>query len=296
MKLLFFVLCLLSFKIYAQDGDSTAVETVDTDAIITNIKMRAESGSKSKYSLAFSLGYNTGGLEKPFDEKRPNLSGAAGATEFTSLNGSFSGKYTFDAQRSFFAGFGARWITPTEAKAPPGFDKVDADNPYVRYQYLYRWYGIQASLGLLQTLYTNSNLLKNGYVTQTSISQYNAYDFGGSKFSIGFIPYLNLGFFDKDTPQAKTTQSDYGFGMTPFIEYRVNDWINLHTNSNPLSFEHLRSNSGAHTYNRQTVIQTLAVGFALTRDVYLSPGVEWMVADPRIDRTRTWISATINIF
>ena len=285
-----FIALLFSLNAFAQEGE--------TDDIITNIKMRTESGSKSKYSMAFALGYNTGSLEKPFSEKRPNLSGAAGSTEFTSLTGSVSGKYTVDAQRSFFGGVGVRWITPLESGKPVGYrgQKVDADNPYVRYQYLYRWLGVQASLGFTQTMYTASDLLKNGYVTQSGLQQYNAFDFGGSAFTVGFIPYLNIGFFDKNTAAAKATQSDYAFGMTPFLEYRVNDWINVRTDSNPLSFEHLRSNQDAHTYKRQRVIQTLSVGFAVTRDVYISPGVLWIIEDPRNDRTTTWVSTNFNIF
>jgi hypothetical protein len=181
---------------------------------------------------------------------------------------------------------------------PPGYkgDKVDADNPYARFQYLYRWLGVQASLGVTQTVFTASDLQKLGYVTKTEVSQYNAYDFNGSKFSVGFIPYLNLGFFDQDDAASKAAQSDYAFGMTPFIEYRVNDWINLRSDSNPLAFEHIRSQTNFSTYNRQTVIQTFSVGFAVTRDIYISPGVLWIVADPRNDRTTTWISASFNIF
>lgn len=277
---------------------SFSEEATDTDELITNIKMRAESGSKSKYSLAFALGYNTGSLEKPFDEKRPNLSGAKGSTDFTWLNGTVSGKYSIDTQRSLFGGLGVRWITPTRWSTPAGYkgEKVDADNPYFRFQYLYRWLGIQASLGITQTVFTASDLLKLGYLTKTEISQYNAYDFGGSKFSVGFIPYLNLGFFDQDDLSSRKSQSDYAFGVTPFIEFRVNDWINLRSDSNPLAFEHIRSESDFSTYNRQAVVQTFSVGFAVTRDIYISPGVLWLVGDPRSDRTTTWISTNFNIF
>jgi len=297
MKLLFSLwAALIVINTHAQEAPVT--DKGDTDAIITNIKMRTESGSKSKYSLAFALGYDLGGLEKPFSEKRGNLSGSAGTTDYTKLSGNVSGKYTVDSQRSVFAGVGVRWITPTRAGNPPGYkgEKIDADNPYARFQYLYRWFGVQASLGFTQTVYTASDLLKKGYVTQSGISQYNAYDFGGSHFSVGFIPYLNIGFFDQDDAASKASQSDYSFGVTPFIEYRVNDWINLRTDSNPAAFEHMRSQSNFSTYNRQDVIQTFNVGFAVTRDIYISPGVLWVVKDPRSDRTTTWISANFNIF
>jgi len=293
-KLILIVTAVISVNIFAQQDEAPD----DVDALITNVKMRAETGSKSKYSLAFALGYNTGSIEKPFDDKRPNLSGAAGSTDFTSLTGSVSGKYTIDTRKSLFTGVGVRWITPTQTEKPAGYngDKFDAANPYLRYQYLYRWLGVQASLGLTQTIHTETNLRRNGYLTGTSISQYNAYDFGGSPFSVGFIPYINVGFFDKNSAAAKATQSDYSFGVTPFIEYRVNDWINLRSDSNPLAFEHMRSSADANTYNRQRVIQTFSVGFAITRDIYISPGVLWIVADPRSDRTTTWVSMNFNIF
>lgn len=297
MKYILVLLLCGGMQAFAEDAErGTNPEASDTDNIITNVKMRAESGSKSKYSIASSLSYNTGSLEKPFGEKRGNLSGAAGSTDYTSLTGSLSGKYTLNAQESLFGGFGVRWITPTSADTPKGHTKVDADNPYLKYQYLYRWLGMQASFVFSQSYYTNANQVKNGYVTGTAISQYTAYDFGGSRFSVGAIPYLNLGFFNKHSAAKKATQSDYGFGVTPFVEYRVTDRLNVRTDTNVASFEHIRSEENDHTYFRQRVIQTFSVGYAITRDIYISPGVLWVVADPRNDRTTTWISSSINIF
>ena len=43
----------------------------DIDNEITNARMRAESGSKSKHSISASLGYNGGSLNDAFSKTRP---------------------------------------------------------------------------------------------------------------------------------------------------------------------------------------------------------------------------------
>ena len=45
----------------------------DADEIITNKKMRAESGSKSKWSIGSALSYSGGTIETPLNEKRPEI-------------------------------------------------------------------------------------------------------------------------------------------------------------------------------------------------------------------------------
>lgn len=270
----------------------------DVDAIITNKRMRAETGSKSKFSLASSLSYSAGSVRTPFSNERPNLSAATGTTDVSALGGSLSLKYGLNTQSALFAGVGLRWLSPLYGQTPVGYNgnKFDVDNPYVNYQYLYRWAGIQSALTLNQTFYTNTNLTRGGYVTSWSVSQNNVYDIGTTGLTFGVNVYANLGYFDNHSPGAKAFQSDYAFGLVPALEYRLTDKISLRTDSNPLSFQHVRSARGAHTYQQQRWAQTLALGITVTRDVYLYPGIQWVVGDIRSERTATWVSANINMF
>src|SRR4051812_43788080 len=59
----------------------------DVDEILTNAKMRAESGSKSKYSLATAFSYSGGSIERPLSDHVPNLADATGSMPEAYLGG-----------------------------------------------------------------------------------------------------------------------------------------------------------------------------------------------------------------
>lgn len=64
----------------------------DADDVITNAKLRAESGSKSKYSISTAMNYNGSTLEKPFNEKRPNITSGAALDNVASIQGTIAAK------------------------------------------------------------------------------------------------------------------------------------------------------------------------------------------------------------
>lgn len=271
----------------------------DVDEIITNIKMRAETGSKSRWSIATAMGYSAGSVQKPMDAWRPNLSGVTGSTDATNFSGTVSVKYALNTKSSLFSGIGMRWITPFEGSdVPRGYngEKFDIENPYLTYQYLYRWLGVQSAFNINQRVYTNTNLKKDGYVTSTSFSQNNMYDIGTTGLSAGLSAYLDLNFFDNDSARARRNQSDHAFGLSPALEYRISDKMNVRTDLNLVAFRHDRSQPERWTYVQNKLVQGLSFGYAITRDIYISPGMQWNPENIRADRTTTWLAANINIF
>src|SRR6185312_14650484 len=177
----------------------------DIDQTITNNKMRAETGSKSKYSLSSQLSYIGGSIEKPLAEDRPNIAGARGTTDAALLGGQVSVKYNVSTGQSLMAGVGVRWISPLQgSNVPKGYrgNKVDADNPYLVYQNLYKWSGVQSALQVSPTVYTNSNLVKDGYVATLAVSQNNIYEIGGTGLSLGLYLLAQTGYFDNNSVDA----------------------------------------------------------------------------------------------
>ena len=270
----------------------------DVDSIITNNKMRAESGSKSKYSVSIGAGYSGGSLQKPLDARRPNISQGTGNTDFASLGGGVSGKYNFSAKHSVFAGIGVRWLTPLQAGVPEGYDgqKVDVDNPSVTYQYLYRWYGIESAVQAQAVYYTNVNLVREGYVVTGAVSQNNVYLIPHTSLSVGLLTYVGSGYFNNNTLAAKADQSDYSFGLQPFLEYQLTEKLMIGSSSNLAVFQHIRSSRDANTYRRQDVTQSLGLGYAVTRDFFVSPSVDFLIGDIRADRAVASVNLTINLF
>ena len=270
----------------------------DVDRLITNPKMRAETGSKSRFSLSSSLFYSGGSLNQPFGERKPNISGAPGTTDFPSLGGTVAGKLNINARHSLFGGVGVRWVAPLSLHRPTDYSGniFDADTPYLTYQYLYRLGGLQSSLQLRESWTTTSDLRRLGYVTSWGISQYSVYEFGASGLSAGFNTWIGLGYFDRDELQYKALQSDYSWALAPFLEYRLSDRLNLRLDTNLFVYDHMRSMGNALTFRRQSVTQILSLGWSVTRDIFISPGISLSLERLSLARTTWSVSSSVNLF
>lgn len=281
----------------------------DVDSLITNNKMRAESGSKSIWSISSAFSYNGGSIESPFAEERPNIAASTGTVTKSLIDGSVSAKYNLSAQSSLSAGVGLRWVAPLSANGPKDYngDRFDASNPYLTYQYLYRWSGVQSALQVTPTIYTNSNLLKEGYVANLGINQNNIYDIGQTGLSLGVYVYAQAAVYNKTGPigtpgtkgfiqDVRTDQSDYAFGVDPFIEYQLSETINLRTVANLWNYEHLRSESRATAFHWDKVYQSVGVGISIARNVFLYPNLQFLPDNIRADRTNVALNTNINFF
>lgn len=276
-----------------------ATSTDDVDALITNPKMRADTGSRSRYSLSASLGYNGGSLARPLENTRPNITDAAGTTDFALLAGTVSSKYNFDTRHSLIGGVGVRWVAPLAgSETPSGYigDRAGLSNPYAIYQYIYRLFDLQSSVQIRQSLITDSDQVHRGAVSSGGFSQSSVIDLGTSRFSLGFTTYIGYAFYNSNKKEYMNQQSDYSWGLGPALEYKISDRWNLHLDTNLLTFEHLRSVSDAWTFRRQAVSQNLTFGYSLTRDIFISPGVSFVITNLRADRTTWSVSAAINVF
>jgi hypothetical protein len=269
----------------------------DVDQLITNKKLRAETGSKSQYSIATGFGYSGGSLEKPLSVHRPNIAEGTGATDVANAGASISGKYAITSTKAILAGTGVRWMTPLQ-DTPSDYtgDKVDVDNPYLIYQYLYKWLGVQSSAQAQVTYFTATNLVRDGYVSTFGLSQNNVYAIPETRLSLGVFAYTGLGYFDKDTAQAKANQSDYSVGVLPFLEYQISDRLNIRTQSNLGVYQHIRNQPDAWTFQQQKVTQNIGLGISITRDFYLSPGIDFLIGDIRSNRTTVSLGGNLNLF
>lgn len=269
----------------------------DMDSVITNKKMRAEAGSKSKFSASAALTYSGGSLEKPLAEDRPNITGATGQTLKASLGGSLGVGYRISPTDRLGLDVGVRWITPLETSSPKNYDgdRFDASNPSISYGKVYKWSGIQSSFSAGPTLYTNSNLRKAGFVGSFDVSQNNVYDIGTTGLGVGLLVAAGTGFYDKDGIY-KEMQSDYNMGAYPFLEYTINDTFNVRTISGVWVYEHIRAENDAWTFSKNKIYQSVGLGISVTRDLFLYPNIQFIPENIRSDNTNVAITANINMF
>lgn len=275
----------------------------DVDELITNKLLRAESGSKSKWSIASTMTYNGGSVERPLAEDRPNITATTGTLKKADLEGQISGKYNFNTRNSVMAGAGVRWIAPLSASGPHDYDGTtfDAYNPYLTYQYLYKFRGLQAVLTFTGTGFTEANLVDEGYVGQFLVDQESMYQVGETGLSIGTSMWLQGQSFNKSGPAAgyddvREDQSDFAFGLFPELEYEITDKVNFRMIAGLWSYEHKRSEPSFNTYFWDKVYISAGLGLSVTRDIYLYPNIQFLPDDNRAALTNVSLQANVNLF
>jgi hypothetical protein len=275
-----------------------AVSTDDPDAdeVITNRKLRAETGAKKMFSFSTSLEYKGGSIEKPFAAERPNIKGAVGEPTDVSLNGSLGIKFRLSNLQSLNFGVGVGVAKPFHSDEEKSFnDRSYIDDPGLSYQLLSKFWGIQSVSSLGASAYTSDFLRKLGYAWGVSASEILIYDFGGSAFSVGSSFVVSRNFFDSDKLEALSNQSDYGFGVYPFMEYVINDTFNLRTLSGVWVYEHTRETYDYWTFHKNKIYQSFGLGISVTRDLYLYPNVQFLPEDPGSDKTNVALAITLNL-
>ncbi len=250
----------------------------DIDQEITNAKLRAESGSKSRYSLSFTANYAGGSLREPFSKNRPNLTNDPVIPKVT-MGGEFGGRYRIDKNQSLSLGIGYALERPFHEA-----QRGQISNPSLSYNYVAKLGPVQnvssASVGVT----TNSDQVTIGDVGGLGLSNTVIYDFGGSKTSVGLAAEVGYTHFNKKNeivepkgqPRTRAIrfQEDYSVAAYPFAEYAFSDKVNLRTVFRPWIFTHRRVKDGQE-FNHRPWTQSFGVGFAVTRDVFVYPNFQW---------------------
>jgi hypothetical protein len=276
-----------SNEVEKKDGE------VDADEVITNRKLRAETGAKKKYSFSSAIAYNGGTVDNPFADVRPNITAGAGTQITPRLSGSLGMNYRLSALQSLSASVGVGVDKPFHSDSKKSFgDRTSVSNPSVGYSVMYKTMGIQnvSSAGL--TAFTTDYLRTNGYLAGFDLSQTAIYDFGGSNVSVGLSLSASTSAFDKNEPNLD--QGDFSVGVYPFFEYVINDKLNFRTLVG-FGADHNRYEGDFWTWTPNKVYQSAGLGISITRDIYLYPNVQFIPEDVRSDRTNVGLSANINL-
>lgn len=316
--LLALLMVLLAPRVLAQEATSQPTAPVtppannptdlpgDIDAEITNAKMRAESGSKSTWSIKANINYNGGNLEAPFGPNRPNYAGISSQDNSTSIAGTIAAAYRWNKAHTLRAGTGVLLLTPFQNTVEDvtnsrGVRKSNVSDPYLEYSKVLRIRGYQNIFDTLFTYYTQSAYNQAGYVGYYDVNHTALYKLEGSGWELGLNGDFNYTFFSNpalpsDTlTNPETGRSDYTIALYPFAEYGFNDRYSFRTVFRFLTFDHYRSDPTT-TFLRQLYTQSVGLGIAVTRDIYLYPNMQFAPEYLSPDRTNLGLSTTINIF
>lgn len=274
----------------------------DVDEVITNRKLRAETGSKSKFSFSTMMQYLGGTIENPGSAERPNIASTAYVAAEPTLSGTIGGKYKISSLQSLSADIGVAVYKPFHSDSERTFrDRTTVADPSLTYQVVYQAAGVQNVSAITGTWITDSETRKaSGQTAGVTFSQTAIYDFGGSIWSVGLAGELSYNTFDIDKNTAMknstvgTIQKDYEVALYPFAEVNISEKLNLRTVFRPWIFQHkMAKNFGE--IDRAPFTQSVGVGVSVTRDLYFYPNIQFAPLNLQADRTNVGLSMNLNI-
>lgn len=288
-------------------------EQKDIDDEITNARMRASLGSKSKWSFKSSLGFTGSSIDRPLDPVRPNYRAAVGARPgLSSIGGDIGINYrlserdnlSFSTGVSILNPFGGD-LTRMEFTDPRNgtarMQRFDISGLGVGWSRGYKAFGMQmisdAGVGFATT---QDSLTDYNQIASVSLGQTVLADLGESNWQAGAAVSLSMGVYNGtiSTASAKQglQQSEYYIGLYPFAEYVFNDTYSFRTVFGYFELESLVGTAFAPAaVVRQTPYHSMGLGISLTRDIYLYPNIQFVPEDIRSERTNVALSTTINL-
>lgn len=293
-----------------QDLQKKDEQMKDIDQEITNAKLRAEMGSKSKWSLRSTVTYNGGTVQRAFHEKRPNITSGPNNDARANMTADLAVKYRTTDSTSLNAGVGVKMVTPfhrtIEGLTNSNMDSAPAkkkkqssvSNPYLEFNHGGKLGAFQ-NFAQISGSYASEDYDQNviGLTGSIGVSDQLIYELGNSSLGVAATIYQNLYKDSADTyinPKGEVeTREDMGFYAVPFYEYAFNDRYNFRTVFNWCNFSKAH---GSDNFEQQVIQQSMGLGISVTRDVFIYPNVQFIPQDIRADRTNLAVSANINLF
>lgn len=251
---------------------------------VSNSKVKAMAGSESKYSMAGDFQYNGASIEKPFGNKRPNPENNLVAPQ-TELKGNLGLAYRMNSNTTINAGSGVVFVAPTEE----GLNKSEVSTPYLKLNKTYKAFGAEQVTTARFKYYTGRDR-DVGRNTAYSLLHYLAYQLGQSRWSMG----ADLGAtYWTHLSDAEKGDYEYGWGATPFAEYKISDRWAL-TNSFTFGGTHYQG-TRAEKFRDDTIYGDLGVNVALIEGVVMTPQIEYYPGDLKPETSTIGITAIVNM-
>jgi hypothetical protein len=281
----------------------------DIDNKITDARMRAELGSKSKWSFKSRMNYTGGSVQGPFSKVTPNVRRSRQMESMSALSGDVGLNYRLSASDSVGAGVGVLMVAPLHGDWSQSVSdernsrhdsqsRYQVSSPYASWNKGYLAWDTMMMTSVRYAHATDSdavNLMKT-FGKAFLFHQMNK-NFGASRWNVGAGMIYMKSFYSGAVtdPKLKDTvqRMDSVIGITPFVQYAFNDRYSLRSEFGYFNF--VRSEN-SNEFEQDEPFQSLGVGVSLTRDIFLFPSVQFAAKDIRGDRSNVALSANINLF
>lgn len=267
----------------------------EEDTNITDLKMKADAGSLSRYSLKVSASYYGPPIDDLSNKSQPNPDHTVGNHD-TAMTGSTSVRRRLDSDTTIGFGTGLRATTPLH-----GIQKFDVNNPYVSYD-------MTKKMGLFQvrnspgvSYVTVPEYTKVGEFMGVNWDSSVVYRPGMSRFSLGIDTSVAYYFFtrpydrgngSKGSGDGRSQRSN--ISLYPGLKYQISDTLNFSTSLN-ISFWNPRSEDSQLILWNKSTTQRLALGWAIKRDIFLQPYIDYYPLKPDFDTSTINFSTVFSI-
>jgi hypothetical protein len=267
------------------------VNSKDLDSEVTDIKLRAGSGAKSKYSTSFYLTYAGGSLKDPGANVRPSVGSERRAAP-VSLTGNIGVRYRFNKNKSLFVASGISRPRPFHKNTQN--DKFELSTPYLGYNDTLAINDWQLSSGFRLYIVTEKFLKDIGEIATLGYSLRSLNKLGQTRFNGNISLDAWVTGYDESHNYMKKNQNDMGISLTPALQYNYSDKMNFFTSLSLLTYSHYRSDKSFKA-SQDKITQSLGMGFAIYRDFYVSPSMTFEPENIRSDKTAVNVSTYINL-
>jgi hypothetical protein len=269
-------------------GNVLGNKKFEDDKDITDSKLKADSGSLSRYSLKFNFSYYGPPIGDLSNEKQPNPDGSIGNND-TAIGGSMSFRYRLDTKSAISAGTGINVLTPMQ-----GSKRTDLKQPFMNYDRNSRVGEFQLRNSYGVAIVTQPEYQKVGEYAGLSYDNSFVYNFGASGFAAGIDSGFNYYLFNRGYETADRTAEQYTLGFYPQVKYNITDKMNVYT-SLALGFRNLRSSDEEFQLLNKTLSGRLGMGVAFTRDIYFAPYLNFYPKDLKTESTTISFATVFSI-
>lgn len=271
------------------------------DGRITDIELKAQAGSLSRYSLKFDLAYSGPPVDNLSDPQMPNPDNRPRPNR-TSLGGFMGLRYRMSSSEALNLSTGFRWFTPYHQVAGEHVQKRSTDkdyeiaNPQVSYDKTYAVGVTQMRSSVKGTFITSDYYRDQAENSALGLSQGVKWTIGQSRVILGNVFDFDYYFFDREFRRGDAANiSTYNFSLIPSIEYKLLDNLNLRA-SCAWSFSQLRRADNDWDWESLQPSARAGLGWAITRDIYFSPYLSFFTMNPAIRTTSASFSTVFSIF
>lgn len=296
-----------SIKIDQATGKKNKVDG-DIDEEITNPRLRAESGSKSKFSLSTSVAYTGGSISRAFGKDRPNIKGnEPGQQVRTSADIGLDVRYRWSKNDSLTVGTSMGMMTPFQGNTDSTQKQFNIYDPAFGYARIGKVGSIQMSTGVGLGIGTSNESKSIRKIADLGVSVTGLHSFQNG-LAVGLSTAVGYNFYGNNAGEATDVRTaspgfyggdrrtEWSLGVFPFAEYQFNDYIAARTVFGYFNWRHLYGDTNSSRLLQLYVYQSLGVGITLTRDIYLYPNIQFLPDNVRSDFTNFAMSATLNVF